>query len=554
MKRKYSILQGIAACSVIALFLLINGCTKLDETTYSSVQLDQFYKNRRDVLEAVLRPYTHMQAWLAPTGQNGYYYNSELAADQLAWPQKGVNGYDGGDHIRLHYHSWTADENRMLDCWKLIWTGIGFVNAALEDISKLDTATVGMSQRELTGAVSELRVLRAFHYMKAMDLWGNVPLVTIVPKGGLIENPSTKPRDSIFAFVQSELEQYVPTLLPYSNDLIGRVSQTAGYAMLAELYLNAEKWTGKPMWDQCIAACDKIISGQAGGINGGPELSPDLDACFSNTNSESPEPLFQVAFSRKGGFTFDWSGFFSSYDYMEPALGIDFSGWNAFVVIPSAFNAYAENDLRKKDWFLFGPQYNLITKEPILGSFEYKGKPIVFVNSIRKESQGDMTGPGSMTQGEENSGARFNKYKPGYSMDIPGSKKDENYRENQYILYRLTEIYFDKAEALMRKNGGAATQEAVDLVNTSRKRAFTSADWRKSQFTVSSFTLDSLLAERGREFIFEGKRREDLIRFGKFTTGTWWDHKPTNDRNKELFAIPNVQLGANPNLKQNPGY
>ena len=165
-----------------------------------------------------------------------------------------------------------------------------------------------------------------------------------------------------------------------------------------------------------------------------------------------------------------------------------------------------------------------------------------------------MTGPGSMTQGEENSGARFNKYKPGYSMDIPGSKKDENYRENQYILYRLTEIYFDKAEALMRKNGGAATQEAVDLVNTSRKRAFTSADWTKSQFTVSSFTLDSLLAERGREFIFEGKRREDLIRFGKFTTGTWWDHKPTNDRNKELFAIPNVQLGANPNLKQNPGY
>src|SRR5690606_5283113 len=292
-----------------------------------------------------------------------------------------------------------------------------------------------------------------FHYMKIMDLWGNVPIVTTV---GEPVNPPTHPRKEVFEFVQSELETYVPALQPYSNELIGRVSQAAGYAMLSELYLNAEKWYGTPMWDKCIEASNKIIDGSAGGINGGPKLAPDLELNFSNVNKTSPEALFQVAYSRKGGFEFGWGGFFMGYDSMKEVLNVGYGGWNAFVVVPSAFDAYAENDLRKKEWFLFGPQYKYQTTTPVMGSEEWSGKPLVFVNSIRRESEGDLTSEGSMAEGEENSGARFNKYKSG-TLDDP------NYLENHYILYRLTEIYFNKAEAIMRKNGGSATSEAVEL-------------------------------------------------------------------------------------------
>lgn len=321
----------------------------------------------------------------------------------------------------------------------------------------------------------------------------------------------------------------------------------AGYAMLAELYLNAEKWGGKKMYDQCIQVCDKIISGQAGGVGGTPALSNDLISLYSNNNSANPESLFQFQYSRKAGLTFDWGGFYMGYDYMKEVLKVGYGGWNAFVVIPSAFNAYTESDLRKKEWFLFGPQYRYGTSTAVLGTEEYSGKPLVFVNSIRRESEGDKTSEGGMTKGEENSGARFNKYKS-------GTLEDPNYWENDYIIYRLTEIYFDKAEALIRKNGGSAPQEAVDLINTSRKRAFRDTDWAANKYTTASLTLDELLAERGREFIFEGKRRTDLIRFGKYTTATWWDHKPSNDPNKELFPVPLNQLSINPNLKQNPGY
>lgn len=182
-----------------------------------------------------------------------------------------------------------------------------------------------------------------------------------------------------------------------------------------------------------------------------------------------------------------------------------------------------------------------------MGTEEYNGRPLVYVNSIRKESQGDVTSAGAMAEGEENSGARFHKYKTGRTADA-------NYRENHFMIYRLTEIYFFKAEALTRKNAGRATDEAVELINASRRRAFSAADWAAARYTTTSLTLDELLAEKGREFIFEGKRRTDIIRFGRFISGSWWDHEPTNDPDREIYPIPYTQIANNPNLIQNPGY
>lgn len=532
----------ISVCGMLALG--INACTDLDETLYSELNKSNFYNNKVEVLQAALRPFTHMQAWLAPTGQNGYYYHGELSADQQAWPQKGRHGYDGGDHFRQHYHTWTDNEGRMRSAWTLMWTGVGYINAALEDLEQVDYASLDISDAEMAAILAELKVLRAFHYLKIMELWGNVPIITTV---GEPLNPPTQPRAEVFNFVKTELETYVPQLLPYSTELVGRVSATAGYAMLAELYLNAEYFVGTPMWDECIAACDKIINGEAGGIGGAPMLASNLTETFSNTNKNARESLFQFAFSRQGGFTFGWGGFFMGYDNIKEVLNVGYGGWNAFVVIPSAFDAYADNDLRKKEWFLFGPQYKYGTNEPVLGTEEWNGKPFVYVNSIRRESEGDFESEGSMAEGEENSGARFDKYKSG-TLD------DENYQENHYIIYRLTEIYFNKAEAIMRKNGGTATQEAVDLINASRERAFTAEDWPAARYTTATLTMEEFLAEKGREFIFEGKRRADIIRFGRFTNGSWWDHEPTNDPTREIYPIPHTQRAANPNLTQNPGY
>src|SRR5690554_4469917 len=538
-------LFSIQSLVIAGLLLFTGACTDLDESVYSDLQKDNFFNDKTEVLQAALRPFTHMQAWLAPTGSSGYYYHSALSADQVAWPQKGRHGYDGGDHFRQHYHTWTSNESRMRTAWSLMWTGVGYVNAAIEDISAIENPEdLDMTAQAMESILAELYVLRAFHYMKMMELWGNIPIVTQV---GEPQNPPTQSREEVFEFIRTELETYVPQLQPYSEELIGRTTQTAGYAMLSELYLNAERWIGVPMYEESIAASDKILSGEAGGLSGGPALVDNINFTFSNTNQASPENLYQIAYSRKGGFTFEWGGFFFGYDNMREALNVGYGGWNAFVVIPTAFDAYADNDLRKQEWFLFGPQYKYGTNEPVIATEEWAGEPLVYVNSIRRESEGDTTSEGSMAEGEENSGARFHKYKSG-TID------DENYWENHYVIYRLTEIYFNKAEAIMRKNGGVANQEAVDLINATKERAFSEADWPSVMYTTATLTMDELLAERGREFIFEGKRRTDLIRFGEFTTGTWWDKEADGDPNKKLYPIPSNQIANNPNLKQNPGY
>ena len=135
MKKTKHIKGWVAACMAM-LFL---GCTDLDETTYSELSASNFYNNELELVQATLRPFTHMQAWLAYTGQDGYYYHNELSADQTAWPQKGRHAYDNGDHIRQHYHTWTAQEGRLNNAWRLMFTGVGFVNSAIENIEQVDS-------------------------------------------------------------------------------------------------------------------------------------------------------------------------------------------------------------------------------------------------------------------------------------------------------------------------------------------------------------------------------------------------------------------------------
>lgn len=541
MKMKINNYKKLIICFSLAFGMF--SCTDLDETIYSDLTTDNFYGSELELTQAVLRPYTHMQAWLSYSGERGYFYHNELSADQLAWPQKGRHGYDSGDHIRQHYHTWTPQEVRLQAAWSLMWTGVGYINNAIEAIEAVDPESAEVTEEELAAIVAESRVLRAYHYMKIMDLWGNVPIVTQV---GIPENPETQSREEVFAFVEQELLENVENLSLLSPQMLGRVSKAAGYAMLSELYLNAEVWSGEARWAEAADYANRVIEGDGGALAGSIMLDQDPLGPFNNTNEDAPENIFQFPYSQDNGFGYSWAGLFMGFSNMTAALDVNYSGNNALVVIPSAFDAYQDNDLRKEEWFLFGPQYRYGTDTPILGSEEYTGQPFVYVNSIRKNSEG-QTGEGSMTDGEENSGARFNKYRS-------GTQDDENYLENDFVIYRLTEMYFNRAEALMRQNGGAATSEAVALINESKSRYFTEEDWPAEMYTTASLTLDELLAERGREFIFEGKRRTDLIRFNEFNTGSWWDKTPDSDDHTEIYPIPYRQVQSNPNLEQNPGY
>ena len=544
-------MRKIFLYTALALLLVAGSCTKLDEKLYSQIPATNFYNNKFEVLTAVLRPFTHARAWASMQDRHGYWRLQELTADQQAWPQKGRHGYDGAQWIRQHYHQWTVTDRAIEEPWELLYQGIGFCNNTLDDFDKVDFSKLSITESEKAAMIAETKVIRAWHYMKLMDLYGNIPIVTTAI-GGQPTDPPTVPRAEVFAFVEKEIKENLNALQPLSLAMVGRITKPAAYAMLAELYVNAQVWSGTARWDDCITACDSIISGNMGGLNGKVDLDSTILAPFTVTNQLSKENIFQLSYDyRASGDAPSYNAVFWHY-HSRQIYNAERDGNNEWVTTPNAFSAYKENDLRKKEWFLFGLQYkhpDLRTSAAdsvVLGSEEYDGKPLIFVNTIRRNSEGE-TGEGGMTRGEENSGARFNKYRP-------GTVTDANYLGNDFVVYRLTEIYFFKAEALMRKSNGVATQPAVDLINQSKKRAFSATDWSTEMYTTSTLTMDELLAEKGREFVFEGKRRADMIRFGKFVTATWWDHQPSNDTKWTLFPIPRKQLVINTKLKQNDGY
>lgn len=544
----------------IGVLLYLASCSKLDQKIYSNVDNADYYKNQTEVLAAVLRPYTHTNAWATSTDHRSWWKVSELSSDQLAWPQKGVDGYDGGIWMRLHYHTWVANDDIAELPWELMYTGIGYCNVAIQNIESRDPTTMGITANEQTEYVAELKLLRAFYYMRTMDLYGSIPYSTNTAD----VHPTNITRAAVYDSVESEIKQNMYAVPLLSDENKGRISRGAAFAMLTELYLNGEVWSGTSRWQDCVNVCDSLILNKGGSVFGALQLDSTVTETYLPSNINSQEQIFSILYNyATAKWSPGWPGNFYHF-HQNIVYGGNVTGNNGIVAIPGVYNSYDNEDKRKKEWFFIGPMwgYDSKTKQdnvdhtnPMTGIREYAGKQIVFVDAIKRYSSlksgastADSTAlPSSMETGEENSGVRINKWRLGAS-------DDPNYNSTSWIIYRLTHIYFAKAEALMRLSGNKATQDAVDLINACRKRDFDPSVWSDKMFTVNNFTMDSLLAERGREFITEGYRRQDLIRFGKFTTNSWWDHAATNDKNKELFPIPYLQRSLNPNLTQNPGY
>ncbi len=332
------------------LSVLLFSCTNLDITPYYDPIAETFYQNETQIQSAVQRPYTHANAWIAPTGQIGHYRVSELSADQVSWPQKGRHGLDGEQWGRLHYHSWVNTDNLVWDPWNLLFTGVGFTNNTIGDFETLDFSSIGINEEKKNAYVGELKVLRAWHYLKLMDLYGNITIVTKVAEP---LSPPTVPRNEVFNFIEDELKANAENMFKLENKLVGRINRAAAYAMFVEMYLNAEVWTGTARWDECIEYCDKIIAGDGGAMNGDIMLDENIDVTYAHNNQQlSKEGIFHIAYSKNNGM---WLGRGDYGWYAErDIVGADYGGNNGMLVNPNAFELFGDKDLRKYSWFFYG--------------------------------------------------------------------------------------------------------------------------------------------------------------------------------------------------------
>lgn len=507
-----------------------SGCTKLDEKVYSEVLQKDFVPTEGDIPSIIGPVYSVMRPMMVDW--QGYFDVQEEAADAIVTPARPNGWNDGGTYQRMHKHEWTAEEWQPWNLWNNCFKGINTANRVIYQIeSGQIPMTVGKEE-----LLAELRTARAFYYYVLCDNHGNVPLVKDYTSK---EVPQQSTQLEIYNFVVKELTECIPLLSEeVSTVTYGRFTKWGAKTLLARAYLNAQTYTGAGELAKCLALCDEVIA------SGKYMLEPNYKESFKTKNETSREIIFAVPYDETKA-----QGFIMHMKTLDPKMRLVFKmeaqPWGGNCAVPQFINTYDPADSRLKDTWLMGDQIN-----PNSGNVE-----ISFPNYVA-----------SIYGAERNEGYRIGKYEI-----MQGAKSSLS---NDFPIFRYAEVLMMKAECLLRTE---QTEDAAVIVSEVRTRAFLS-DPSKAIVTgvqllqgssyVYGYSLDGVVSpiegganivygrfldELGWEFAAEAHRRQDLIRFGVYSTKTWLNHRP-NGATKKIFPIPQEELNKNPNLKQNPGY
>ena len=411
----------------------------------------------------------------------------------------------------MHEHTWDANHSQILVFWNTAYSGLQAANFALLVADELSAV---ISSEE----IAEARGMRAFYYYLLLDILGNVPLVT-EDSSADVPAPQAS-RQELFDFIEQELLDLVNNL--DTSPSYGHFDRGTAHTLLAKLYLNAEVYTGTPQWEKAKIACDNVIN------SGRYMLNEDFSANFTASNhvGGADEIIFPCIFFAGGtGLIMDFarrSLHPAAYSPTFPSLTI-FRNW---ATTPEFYQLFdVDNDIRT-DALYEGQQFNLDGSEVTDGDGE-------LVNyTVELDESKPFT-----------SGVRIAKY--------PGDDLDRFSGGNDFIIFRYADVLLMKAEALNELNDVSG---AVELINQVRARAFNPEQPLMAGNFSQETMRDQILKERANELFWEGTRRQDLIRHGKFCEAR--PTKPADDDcgKRILFPLPRIAMEADPALVQNPGY
>lgn len=441
----------------------------------------------------------------------------------------------------MNTNTWSdADNDATYAVYVRTLQGIAYTNEYLRQTASDRLSDRGVSSElaaKIQGFRAEARFLRAYFYWMALDVFGDVPFTTEnSPFGGGV-NPKQASRKDVFDYCISELTALAAddSPMPAARSNYPRADKGAVLGLLARMYLNAEVYTGTPMWQEAKDACEDIFTM-------GYSLCPEYADLFRGDNGENPEALNEVLFGISydaeqtqsyGGTSYltlaaiaatdvsstqmingvnnGWGGIRVPYEYVEKYFNVRNADYSA--------GTYDVNDKRGRMFYIKGRSESM------------DGALYVFLNGWSCLKFNNI--PHNMDQ---------NSY-----LATAASKA---YSDIDFPMIRLGEIYLIYAEACM--NLGQANT-ALPKVQDLAARAGVTAP--------TSITQEWLIEERARELMWEGHRRTDLIRYGKFTSSSFlWTYKGGSfsgqgfDDHMKIFAIPASELASNPELHQNPGY
>lgn len=532
---KFYALRFVAASSLVLGSL---GCTDLTESPYNEITEANFNPSANDLAALMAPAYTPLRAmWM---GWYGMVDFQEETADHLLTPTRPNGWYDGGVYLRLHEHRWDPAQGQPNGLWNTCFSGI---NAANRVIYQIESDIIGTDAATKAATLAELKALRAYYYSVLLDNFGNVPVVTDFTA---TELPEQKTRQQVYDFVVKEFTDAIPGLSTVTGTaMYGRMNRYAAQGILARVYLNAQVYTGTANWTKVLELTNDLIAGAKF------RLDATYTAPFARNNQGSPEILFAVPYDQTNATQSNFHMKTLKPDLRFP-LQLAAQPWGGSASAPQFIDSYDTDDGRLQDTWMSG------------SIKDSQGRGYDFVKHVP-----------SMTVSEFFHGYPVKKYEI-YAGQLGASDVD-------YPVLRYAEVLMMRAEALLRTG---QADGAAALVTQVRQRNFRGATAGKATVTGAQLTGGSVfnygwydtdgivkaakggarvtnggadiqygrfLDELGWEFAIEGHRRQHLIRFGVFTTKTWFNHAP-NGATRTLFAIPQNALNTNSKLKQNPGF
>lgn len=436
----------------------------------------------------------------------------ELTTDEAicAWNNAGLPD--------LHNQSWSAANDYVTITYERIYYLISVANEYLRETtdSKLNSRGVPEELRTEIGYYrAEARLLRDLAYYQALDLYGNVPFIEEKDGVGTFNPPQIK-RADLFSWLEKDLLEVVPQLKTPRTNEYARADQAAAWTILAKMYLNADVYTGIPRYTDAITYCNKII----------PYYQPDDNYrhLFMADNHTAQGVIFPIAFDGQNTQTY---------------------GGTTFLIL----SAMGGDSIVPQNYGVNGGWAGNRTTAEFMAKFGPGDQRALFFTAGQTSTEIEL-------QSDFKQGVIVTKFSNMKSTGGTGSNL--SFADTDFPLFRISDIYLMYAEAVLRGGAGGNTGTALGYVNRLRERAYAGPS---GHIALSELTLDFILEERARELYWEGHRRTDLIRYGRFsnTTYTWpWKGGVKEGRSTstdyDLFPIPSSDLGANSNLKQNPGY
>ncbi|WP_428667339.1 RagB/SusD family nutrient uptake outer membrane protein [Runella sp.] len=355
--------------------------------------------------------------------------------------------------------------------------------------------------------IAEAKFLRALHYFNLVRLYGDVPVVTTETTSLEGLAVSRDPVDKVYELIETDLKE-AEAVLPKSYPVAesGRATLGAAKGILARVYLTRAGTTaGSPYWAQAAAKAKEVMD------LGVHDLYANFADAFALTARGGKENIFEVQYLT------DVRGHGHGRGYGVRSAPI-YPGTGSGIARPTEklFNLYSDKDTRKAVTFITSYVYNGVTTTLSITDPD-------FTKAVSFQKLWDKTA--KTTSGEGTS--------------IP--------------ILRYSDVLLMYAEATNEVNK-APTADAYAALNRVRTRAGLTA---LSGLSYQQFK-DAVWLERRLELVFENSRRYDLIRTGRLIEAVKAENSFARNATIEpfhlLMPIPQADMDANPNLKQNPGY